>query len=339
LELANLYYFGIIGDENGCQRDFQKAAQVLEKLSKSDSDYGCSANSIIAEMYYHGIMPRKAQSYEMALSYHEKAKEVSGFSAREAAYLKSRGCGCEFDYGSIVEYYTKAIESGDTVAVIGLANVYTKYGKYKEAADLYRKARNILPDADFQLGMLYRDGLLENPPRPDFYKAAFYFQHAIASGKCDSEVYHQLGRLYFTPVGDFDKDFELAEKYFKIAADMGNRSAQYKLGLMYEYGYAHPSIEMAIHYHSLAAAQGDAKSAYHLAMLYSNSEQRNFQEAYRYAEFSARKGVMEGEFLYAVFLFYGRGCIADEEKAYKYFSKAYEHGMYAAKIYIDKYNS
>ena len=100
-----------------------------------------------------------------------------------------------------------------------------------------------------------------------------------------------------------------------------------------------PSYEKAIHYHSLAAAQGDAKSSYHLAMLYSNSEHKNYQEAFRCAQFSAQKGVMEGEFLLAVFLFYGRGCIADEEKAYKYFSRAYEHGMYAAKIYLDKFNN
>lgn len=339
LELANLYYFGIIGDQQGCQRDFHKAAQVLDELVKNDSEFGCFANSIIAEMYYHGVMPRKAQSYALSLSYHEKAKTISGFSAREAAYLKSRGCGCEFDYDSIVDYYTNAIETGDTVAVIGLAKFYMKYGKYKEAAELYHKARNILPDAEFQLGMLYRDGLLENPPKPDFYKAAFYFQHAISSGKCDPEVYHQLGRLYFTPVGDFEKDFALAEKYFKIAADKGNRKAQYKLGLMYEYGYVQSDIEKAIHYHTLAAAQGDAKSAYHLAMLYSNSEHKNFQEAFKYAEFSAKKGVMEGEFLFAIFLFYGRGCIADEEKAFKYFTRAYEHGMFAAKVYLDKFNN
>jgi TPR repeat protein len=289
-------------------------------------------------MYYHGIMPRKSQSYEESLNYHEKAKNVSGFSAREAAYLKSRGCGCDFDFASIVEYYSEAIKSGDTMAVVGLAKFYMKYGKYKEAAELYKKAKNILPNAEFQLGMLYRDGMLEDPPRPDFYKAAYYFQHAISSGYCDSEVYHQLGRLYLTPIGDFEKDFNLAEENFKISADMGNRHAQYKLGLMYEYGYTEKNIEKAIHYHKLAALQGDAKSAYHLALLYQSPEYRNYQEAYKHAEFAAKKGIMEGEFLLGIFLFYGRGCNADENKAYEYFERAYDHGMCIAKIYLDKYD-
>lgn len=337
LELAHLYYFGLVGNEDGCQRDFAQAAAVSENLSRNGSLHAICADSLIAEMYYHGVMPRMPQSYARALRYHDMAKDFSGFSAREAAYLRSRGCGCDFDYASIVEQYQQAIEQGDTVAVLGLAKFYMKYGKYKEAAELYRRARNILPEAEFHLGMLYRDGLLEDPPKPDLHKAAFYFHHAIASGTCDAEVYHQLGRLYFTPTGDFDKDFVMAEKYFKIAAEMGCRSAQYKLGLMYEYGYIQQNLDLAIHYHSLAAEQGDSKSSYHLAMLYSHPNYRNYQEAFRCAEYAAKKGVMEGEFLLAVFLFYGRGCKADEEKAYKYFSRAAEHGMYVANVYLDKY--
>lgn len=281
-------------------------------------------------------MPRQPQSYAVALEHHEKAKKVSGFSAREAAYLRSRGCGCEFDYDSIVDYYLNAIEQGDNVAIIGLASFYLSYGKYKEAADLYRRTSNVWPEAEFQLGMLYRNGVLENPPKPDFFKAAFYFQHAISSGRCSAEVYHELGRLYFTPVGDFPKDFKEAEKNFLIAADMGNKEAQYKLGIMYEYGYIKQDIEKAVYYHKLAAEQGVSFSAYHLALLYQNPICKNYHEAFRYAEIAAQKGVMEGEFILGVFLYYGRGCIADENRAYKYLKRAREHGMCAAEIFLDK---
>lgn len=335
-ELANMYFYGLIGDETGCARDFNKAYQILEILSKSDSEYGVLANSMIAEMHYHGILPREPQSYRKALEFHEKAKEKSGFSARESAYLKSRGCGCEFDYDMVVKNYLDAIEQGDSIAIIGLAKFYMSYGRFNEAAELYRKTSHILPDAEFQLGMLYMKGVLENPPKPDYFKAAFYFQHAISSGNCSAEVYHQLGRLYFTPTGDFPKDFVEAEKNFKIAADMGNKEAQYKMGLMYEYGYVKTDIEKALYYHNLAAAQGVAFSSYHLAMIYLHPSVKNYQAAFRNAENAAKKGVMEGEYLMGVFLYYGRGCQADENRAYKYFSQAYEHGMYAAKLFMDK---
>ena len=334
-QLANIFYYGLAGDESGCIRDYDATRLLLEKLSHEDSEYAKYAHSITAEMYYHGIMPREGQSYAKALHYHEKVADVSGFSAREAAYLRSRGCGCEFDYNEIVDQYKEAISSGDAVAIAGLAKFYMNYGKFTEAAELYRKTSAVLPDSKFRLGMLYREGVLEDPPKPDFFKAAFYFQHAISSGECSSEVYHQLGRLYFTPTGDFPKDFKEAEKYFKIAADMGNKGAQYKLGLMYEYGYVTQDIEKAIHYHSLSIAQGDVHSAFHLALLYQHPSVKNYQQAFHYAEIAAKKGVMEGEFLMGVFLYYGRGCTADENRAYKYLQRAYDRGMPAAKLFLD----
>ena len=119
---------------------------------------------------------------------------------------------------------------------------------------------------------------------------------------------------------------------------MGNKSAQYKLGIMYEYGFVNTDIERAIRYFELAAAQGDPKSAYHLAMLYQRPEYKNYRKAFEFARFAAENGLMEGEFLYAIFLFYGRGCPANEDKAYDYFRRAFGHGMYQAKIYLDKYN-
>lgn len=335
-ELANMYYYGLVDTGEGCMQDFNKAYDLLRKIVESDTEYSLMAHSMIAELYYHGILPRQSQSYEKALKHHEIAKSISGFSSREYAYLKSRGCGCEFDYDSIVQSYSAAVEKGDSMAIVGLAKFYMSYGKYQEAADLYKRTSHVLPDAEFRLGMMYRNGQLEDPPKPDFFRAAFYFQHAISSGFCNADVYHELGRLYFTPTGDFPKDFKEAEKNFKIASDLGNKDAQYKLGLMYEYGYVTKDIEKAIYYHSLAASQGSSFSAYHLAMLYLKPQFKNYHEAFKYAELAAKKGVMEGEFLLGFFLLYGRGCNADENKAHVYFSHAYEHGMIAAKLFMDK---
>ena len=55
-----------------------------------------------------------------------------------------------------------------------------------------------------------------------------------------------------------------------------------------------------------------------------------------YAEIAARKGVMEAEYVFGIFLYYGRGCIADENRAYKYLKRAQDHGMCAAKLFLGK---
>lgn len=326
-QLANYYYYGIAGDENGCRRDFVKAYELLRKLSEGGGVYADYADSLIAEMYFNGIVPRQSQSFPKAFRLHEKAKGASGFSAREYAYMKSRGCGCEFDYTGIERSYRDAIDQGDDMAILRLAEFYMANGQFRKAADLYRSTTRMMPQAEYQLGMMYRNGVLSDPPIPDYFRAAFYFQHAIESGQCDADAYYQLGRLYFTPTGDFPKDFRLAEKYFLLAAEKGSKEAHSKLGLIYEYGLTDRDIHKAVRYHKTAAEYGIAVSAYHLAMLYAEPEVRNYQKAAEYACIAAKKGVMEGEYLFGMYLFYGRGCEPDENRAYKYFSKAYAHGM------------
>jgi TPR repeat protein len=337
--IATMYFYGMSSETGESVRNFEKAYYWLEKLTQIENEYSLYADSMIGEMYYHGLIPRRPQSYEKALMYHDKAQSKSGFSAREYAYLHSRGCGCDFDYKSIENHYLKAIEQGDNVAVEGLAQLYMTYGQYRKAAEIYQQTCNYLPDSKFRLGMLYREGVLADPPCPDYFKAAFYFLDAISHGDCKAEVYHELGRLYFTPTGGFPKDFRLAQKYFIIAADKGIASAQYKLGLMYEYGYVEKNIEKAIYYHTLASKQGQALSAYHLALLYQQPESKNYHKAFQYASIAAKCGVMEGEFVLATLLHMGRGCVADCSKAYIYYERAYEHGMTQAKNMMDKINS
>ena len=335
-QLANYYYYGLVGQGDGCCRDYERAYELLSTLATGDDVYADYAKPLLAEMYYNGVVPRQSQSFSKAFQLYEQAKDKSGFSAREYAYMKSRGCGCEFDYKEIEESSLKAIEQGDDMAVVGLAKIYMDYGQYRKAAELYKRTAHLLPDAEYQLGMLYRNGLLEDPPKPDFFKAAFYFQHAIESGQCDADVYHQLGRLYFTPTGDFPKDFQLAEKYFLLAAERGSKDARYKLGLIYEYGLTQRDVKKAVHHHKAAAEAGNAFAAYHLALLYTEPEVCNYQKAAEYACIAAKKGIMEGEYLFGMYLFYGRGCEADENRAYKYFAKALEHGMPQAKLMMDR---
>ena len=340
-EIATMYYYGFADENGGSQRDFEKAYFWLQKIIDDGTDtyYKECALSIVAEMYFHGIIPREAQSYEKALKCHQEAEKVSGFSAREYAYLSSRGCGCNYDFEATVSRYTNAIEQGDNVALVGLAKIYTEHGMFEKAAELYRKTSGTIPESGFRLGMLYRNGLLSNPPMPNFYQAAFWFQHAIGTGKCRPEVYHELGRLYFMPIGDFPKDFAAAERYFKIAADRGNREAQHKLGIMYQYGYVKKDIGKALHYHTEAAKQGTALSAYQLSLIYQQEECRNYHQAYRYAQMAADNGIMEGEFVLANLLYFGRGCEPDVNKAYEYYKKAEEHGMPQARFMREKIES
>lgn len=336
-ELACLYYYGFT-DSDVKGRNYPKAYKYLKKLTDDctfKDKYYLEALSMLGEMSYFGLIPRDSQSYEKALVYYGKSKHVSGFSYREFAYMTSRGCGCDFDFENTVNTYREAADNGDTVAIVGLANTYKIYGKFKEAEKMFKKA-GAHPEALYELGMLYRNGVLNNPPMPDMEKAAFYFQRAIDTGRCPPAVYHELGRLYFTPCADFPKDFKAAEKYFLTAAEMGERHAQYKLGLMYQYGFVEKDYDKAIFYHTQAAKQGIMFSSYQLSLIYQEEGYINYHKAYLYAKQAADHGVMEAEYILGMLLFWGRGCVADIDCAYEYFEKSAIHGMPQALFMMEK---
>ena len=343
--LAVLYYYGFADGDGGSKRQLSKAYKLLYELSDTpvradgeDCDLPLYADSLIGEMYYNGTVPQEGQSFEKAMEYHARAAEKSAFSARECAYLKTLGVFGSQSPEEIAQTYNKAIDAGDKVAILGLAQYYKLQGRFHEAAQLYKKASKVFPEAELELGKLYAKGLLSQPPEPDYYKAAFYYQHAISTGKCDAKVYYELGRLYLTPFGDFPKDDALAQQLFTEAAARGSFKAAFKLGCMYEYGTVEKDPQKAIRYFTVAAQAGLPLAAYHLAVLYRQPEVCNYHKAFTYAKIAAERGVPEGELLYGVMLLFGTGCKADADEAMRYLRTAYSHGVYQASVFLNAFD-
>ncbi|MBQ1659967.1 MAG: tetratricopeptide repeat protein, partial [Clostridia bacterium] len=136
--------------------------------------------------------------------------------------------------------------------------------------------------------------------------------------------------------GGFPKDFNAALKYFSVAAEMGHVDANYMLGFMYECGHVKKDLKQAIEYYSRAADQGNYLSAVQLAFLYQQEGYISYDKAFYYARSAAEHGVMEGEFVYGVLLLLGRGCEPDSSKAVEYLNKAFEHGIYQAKFFLEQ---
>lgn len=335
-ELANMYFYGFADSNGESNRSFEEAYNWFKRLSDGESEYTALADSMIAKMYYRGIVPREKQSYEKSLEYHRKAAPKSGYSAQQLAFMLSIGVGCEFNFETAEKEYLSAIEHGDNVAYSKLADMYIGLGKMKEAAELYERISDVFPEAEYKLGCMYKRGILSDPPRPDYFRAAFYFQHVISRGGCGANVYYDLGVLYFCPTGGFIKDFKIAQENFLIAADMGHVDAQYQVAYMYEHGHVERDINKAIHYHTLAAKQGHFLSPTHLAQIYQMSECKNYHKAFKFATLAAEIGEKEGEFVLGNLLFFGRGCEPDVNKAYEMYSRAYEHGVDQAKFMMRK---
>ncbi len=334
-ELASFYYYGY-GNAGKSNRDYKKAFSILKILSDGNDIYASYADTLLARLYYDGLVPGEPQSYEKSFEYHKRAMSVCNYSAQQYAFMLREGSGCDYDFKAAEEAYIKATEFGDNIAFDGLAKLYMSTGRYKDAAKMYRSMSAFIQDSEYQLGMLYKKGVLNDPPKPDYFRAAFYFQHAIDSKQCGAEVYYQLACLYFNPTGDFPKDFKSAQKYFSIASDMGYAKAQYILAFMYECGHVKKDISKAMELYTKAADQGHDLSAVQLAFLYQQEGYISYDKAYHYAKAAAEHGVMEGEFIFGVLLMLGRGCEPDISKASEYLKKSLEHGIYQAKFFLDK---
>jgi len=329
-ELAMMHYYGVTSAEGQSAWDYEQAVYWLRRVSEADHPLCHEAENILARMYYNGTVPAEPQSYEKSMEYIERAAPYSEYAKGQKAYHLREGIGCEFDFRKYLDFLKEGFDKGDNMRAIGLANFYIKYGKYDEAMAVYDSIENLTPDINYQIGMLYRNGVLSDPPKPDFMQAAYYLRNA-ADGNHIMAAY-EYGMLCFRPTGRFRKDFRSAEKYLKIAADGGLANAQYVLGFMYASGHVTRDLAKAVEYYEKARAQGHSFSAMELASLYQQPEVQNYQRAYECALMAAEHSIAEGEFLLANLLFLGRGCEPNINKAYDFYCRAYNHGIHYASV-------
>ena len=91
-----------------------------------------------------------------------------------------------------------------------------------------------------------------------------------------------------------DGDYPTALREFRLAAEQGNASAQFNLGIMYENGRGVPqNYAEAARLYRLAAEQGDALAQYNLGVMYGNGQglPQNYQLAYMWFNLAAGKGI------------------------------------------------
>lgn len=313
------YYYGISGGKNE-----RKAASWFKKVSAIEGEYAHIANKFIARMYYAGSMPRENQSYEKSYEYHVKSAQGDIYSAGQVGFMRSIGSGCVYNYEQTEAYFLSILEKMDNPRKDTLCKFYIEHGEFKKAADIYMEMADTYPNAAYQLGLMYKRGVLSTPFMPDYKNAAMYFQMALDNGF--REAAFELGTLYFNPTSPFKKDFVKAQKYYHIAAEKGDANAQYMLGYMYNYGHVEKNLILAIEYLEMAAKQGHVLSAAHLALLYQIPEVHNYEKAFNYCKYAANCGDAPSEFVLGTLYLSGRGCEPDADRAYLCFKHAAENG-------------
>ncbi len=155
-------------------------------------------------------------------------------------------------------------------------------------AALADAARNGNPDALYEIGMRYQDGLgLKRDPA----EAAIWFDAAAERGSAPAAF--QLGSLYEKGVG-VDRDAAEAITLYRKAARAGNVSAMHNLAVMLANGAdgGTPDFAEAAKWFRAAADHGVADSQFNLAIMHARGAgvDADLAQSYKWFAIAARNG-------------------------------------------------
>lgn len=138
--------------------------------------------------------------------------------------------------------------------------------KYKEAEEKYIEAQKYSERAYFDLGAFYYYDVGDKEKGKKVLEEAYNRKVFVAA--------YSLGLIY-----ESEKQPEEAYKWYKIAADEGDSSAQFMVALHY---YDKKNLKEAEKYYILSADQKDAEAMYNLMLLYFEDKKDN-QNAKKWA--------------------------------------------------------
>jgi len=134
-------------------------------------------------------------------------------------------------------------------------------------------------EAQFNLGVMYRQGLGVNP---DFIEARRWYRKAAEQGHPKAQ--QNLGVFYADGLG-VKRDAREAAKWFREAAEQGLPAAQRLLGWAYAGGEGvERDLVLALTWLTLAAARGDAEAGRALPEVMQHMKKSEVAEARRLAE-------------------------------------------------------
>lgn len=199
--LGRMYYNG-----TGTEKDFAQAAQWFQKASEQNIPY---ADYPLAGMYESGTgVPSDGEKatalYQKALKEftEQEKQQPDAFTEYRIAEMYLFGKGTEADPAKSVEWFQKAVESGNPQAAYELAQLI--------------HSGNGVPQDDKQAAKLYAKAL-----------AAFL---STEQDHRDSSLEYRIGKMFEYGLGT-RADPEKAASWYKLAADSGNGSAQYRYSL------------------------------------------------------------------------------------------------------------
>ena len=205
------------------------ASDNLEQSAKGGSGV---AQSCLSHMYREGFGvekdPVKAFQWCSAAAKHKDKPEATF----ELAMMYSHGLGVKQCKVTAVFLLDVAGKQDHSLALFKLAEHFFEFAEndncFKKGFEAcYRSAKLGLVEAQFNLGVMFEDGL---GTEQNLEKAATWYHRAATSG--DERAMNNLGNMYWHGKG-VSKDKPKAESLFALAVEKNSSLAQLNLGLIH----------------------------------------------------------------------------------------------------------
>lgn len=125
------------------------------------------------------------------------------------------------------------------------------------------------------------------------------------------------------------KIYDVALKYLRVAADMGDSVSSYNAATMYRNGLGTPvDRALALEYSLIAARGGVAEAQYNVAIAYDHARglERNTDKAFFWYQKAAEQGIQKAQHNLAEMFKSGEGTVVNLEEAFRWYLSAANSG-------------
>lgn len=277
-----------------------EAQKIVKKLA-THSGMGKQgypdAQFFLANCYGTGSMGLQTDPEKAFALYVQGSKQSHPGCTFRAAVCYEVGAGTKRDKNHAMQFYRKAANLGDSVAM-------------------------------YKLGMILLKGFLGQPKNPR--EGISWLKRASQQADEDHpHALHELGLAYEKEgIPSVIPDPNYARELFTQAAQYGYAPSQFKLGLAYENGFLNCPVDprRSIAWYSKAAEQGDIEAEFALSGWYLTGAEgvlpQSDTEAYLWARKAADKGSAKAEYAVGYYTETGTGTRQNLEEAKRWYMRA-----------------
>ncbi|MDX6915770.1 tetratricopeptide repeat protein [Pectobacterium carotovorum] len=306
------------------ERLTQQDATALTALTTLAKDNDPQALSTLGFIYEYGITV--PQNTTQARQYYQQACEIDGnFGCYNVWYFYQYGKGVTQDKALAKQFAEKMNRtdlkmSAEVINTITRSIYNAKAAAERDISDrprLIQAVKRYLSSSDDETQLFFsRIGFSQQD----------ILRLAIAWAKDgDPAMNFLVGHLYNFGYGDIENENIEALKWFRIAAEGGQRDAQNILGLAYEEGRWGVNIDgdEALKWYERAASQGDNTAQMNLGRMYYTGlrVRTNYQKAYSLFERTYKNNVRNAGNYLSQMYYNGQYVEADCHQAKKYYEE------------------